>query len=90
MSKVYVPLAQKGEDGKFYKEFEVPDGLPLGGNVVYVAPPEELLFPRWDASQGRWIEDKDAIIESLKGRINLLDDTILDLMVNVLPLTEGE
>lgn len=66
MFTVYLPLDQKGEDGKFYKKFEVMEGLPLGNDIVYQGPGENLLFPRYDRIKGEWVEDKDSIIEKMK------------------------
>lgn len=66
MITVYLPLDEKGEDGKFYKEFEAPKGLPVGTGVIFVGPSEELLYPRYDATKGMWIEDKDSIIAYMK------------------------
>jgi hypothetical protein len=86
MITVYLPLDQKGEDGKFYKEFEVPEGVPMGDNIVYVGPAEDLLFPRYDYTQGIWVEDKDSIISALKtenaeltSRVDMTEGALLDL-----------
>ena len=66
MITVYLPLDEKGEDGKFYKQFDVPKGLPMGDGVVFVGPSEDLIYPRYDTTKGIWIEDKDSIIEYMK------------------------
>lgn len=68
---VYLPMEVKQADGKFYKEWEVPEGLPLGMNVLHVGPSEDLKFPRWDAVQGIWVEDKDSIIKELKEKVKI-------------------
>lgn len=86
--KVYQPLEYKDETtGKFYKEFEVPDGMPIEQTLVLVAPSENLKFPRYDSKTGFWVEDKDSIIEDQKKTINELSErtdvneqSILELM----------
>ena len=79
LRKVYVPLSVK-KDGKWYETFEVPEGVPLGNEVLYEGPPEELQFPKWDSMQGKWIEDKDSIIESFKQQITDLQDLVLNVI----------
>lgn len=81
LKTVYLPLSVK-KDGKWYETFEVPEGVPLGNEVIYEGPSEELQFPKWDSMQGKWIEDKDSIIESFKGQIT-------DIQVLLAQLYEG-
>lgn len=69
MKTVYLPLDEKNAEGKFYTEFQAPEGLPLGDGVIYVAPDENLKYPRYDRVKGIWVEDKDSIIESFKEEI---------------------
>lgn len=65
--KAYLPLQSKDtETGLWYKEWDIPEGLPVAESLVLVGPPEDLLFPRWDNESGIWVEDKDSIIETLK------------------------
>lgn len=65
--KIYQPLQVKdAETGLWFKEWEIPEGMPVPEHMVLVAPPDNLLFPRWDTIQGVWIEDKDSIIEKMK------------------------
>lgn len=79
---VYLPQENKdGITGLFYKTWEVPEGLPLGDGIVYVAPPEDLLYPRWDNSQGIWIEDKDSIIVYMKTKLDELAKTVEELKI---------
>lgn len=65
--KIYKKLFQKNEDGKFYEEFELPDGLDVpNGDYTTVAPPENLKYPRWDFEfNSGWVEDKDSVIADL-------------------------
>lgn len=77
MITVYLPQENKDEKtGLFYKAWEVPEGLPLGDGIVYVAPPTDLLYPRWDSVQGMWIEDKDSIIIYMKDKLDELEKRI--------------
>ena len=69
MKTVYLPLEEKNAEGKFYTEFQAPEGLPLGDGVIYVGPDENLQYPRYDWTKGEWVEDKDSIIESFKEQI---------------------
>lgn len=65
--KIYQPLQVKdAETGLWFKEWEIPEGMPIPDGMVLVAPSDSLLFPRWDNVQGVWIEDKDSIIEKMK------------------------
>lgn len=82
MITVYLPTDTKQPDGKWYKEFEVPEGLPLGSNIVYQAPPENLLFPKYDITTGLWKEDSDSIIESLKDEMTKLKEEMDEIQSN--------
>lgn len=78
LKTVYLPLSVK-KDGKWYETFEVPEGVPLGTEVLYEGPSEELQFPKYDSMQGKWIEDKDSIIESFKLQIADVQEMLLNL-----------
>lgn len=77
---VYQPLDTK-ENGKWYRVWEVEEGTPLG-NVVYEAPSADLQFPKYDATLGKWVEDRDSIIESFKTQFD-------DLQVLISSIYEG-
>lgn len=84
MITVYLPQEMKDEQtGLFYKVWEVPEGLPLGEEIVYVAPSKELLFPKWDSKKGIWVEDKDSIIVYMKNKIDELSDTVEKMKKNI-------
>lgn len=95
--KIYQPLNVKdAETGLWYKEWEIPEGMPVAEGMVLVAPSENLLFPRWDNVQGVWIEDKDSIIEkmkkdndALKAKTNSMAQLNSKLMMNDLTLTKA-
>lgn len=78
LKTVYLPLPVK-KDGKWYETFEVPEGLPLGNEVVYEGPSDELQFPKWDPMKGQWLEDRDSIIESFKTQIADVQEMLLNL-----------
>ena len=82
MKTVYLPLDEKNAEGKFYTEFQAPEGLPLGDGVIYVGPGENLKYPKYDRVKGIWVEDKDSIIESFK-------EEITDMQVLLAQLYEG-
>lgn len=80
MITVYLPQETKDKDtGLFYKTWQVPEGLPLGDGIVYVAPSSNLLYPKWDSTQGIWIEDKDSIIVYMKEKLDELEKTVAEL-----------
>lgn len=95
--KIYQPLNVKDvETGLWFKEWEIPEGMPVAEGMVLVAPSDNLLFPRWDNVQGVWIEDKDSIIEKMKKDNNALKvktDSMAQLnsklMMNDLTLTKA-
>ena len=75
--QVYEPLAKPDETtGKFYRTYEVPDGVPLNGTLLNEAPPEDMKFPKWDYTVSKWVEDKNSIIKQQ-------DETIKDLSVRL-------
>lgn len=75
--QVYEPLTKLDEiTGKFYRVYEVPDGVPLNGTLLNEAPPKDMRFPKWDYMVSKWVEDKDSIIKQQ-------DETIKDLSVRL-------
>lgn len=94
MVKVYEPFPEK-KDGKWYKEWDVPDGLPLQGNFIQFGPGPELKFPKFDFTNNRWIEDEAAVNElllkeneALKARVAQSEGAIMDLAAMVLSKKE--
>lgn len=68
--KVYKKLYKKNDSGKFYEEYDLPDGLDVpNGDYTTMAPPDTLKYPKWDFEFGTgWVEDKDSIIADLQMR----------------------
>ena len=85
--KAYKPLNEKNEDGKFYVEYDIPEGLPIDHNMLVVYEPDPTLkYPKYDWSKGMWVEDKDSIIEAqikenkaLKERLSMNEESIVEL-----------
>lgn len=73
MIKVYLPSDFKLDDGKFYRTFEVPEGLPLGQGVLLSGPTDDLIYPKYNLQKGIWEEDTNSIITYLKQRIDELE-----------------
>ncbi|WP_427814280.1 hypothetical protein ACQKTA_04120 [Enterococcus sp. 22-H-5-01] len=87
--KIYQPLEVKNtETGLWYNEWEISEGMPVPEGMVLVAPPENLLFPRWDNVQGMWIEDKDSIIEKMKQDNDELKNQLLETQTAIADVYE--
>lgn len=85
--QVYEPLTNPDEmTGKFYRTYEVPDGVPLNGTLLNEAPPEDMRFPKWDYTTSKWIEDKDSII---KKQDEMIKDLSIRLETNEVALMEA-
>ena len=68
--KVYKKLYKKNDSGRFYEEYDLPDGLDVpNGDYTTMDPPDSLKYPKWDFEFGTgWVEDKDSIIADLQMR----------------------
>lgn len=66
MYKVYKILSTKNRQGKWYEEYEVPIGLPVPPDCITTIIPEGLTNPKYDFATAKWIEDPEALIDSLK------------------------
>lgn len=97
--KIYKILYQKNSDGKFYEEFDYPDGLEIpNGDYTALPPPADIKYPRWDFDFNTgWVEDKDSLIADLaeenarlrsqqelsEGAILELSDMILEVQLKL-------
>lgn len=86
MKIVYKLLDDKNDKGQWFEAYEVADDFPNLYGFAPIAPPEDMLFPKWDQGSLKWIEDKDSIIEALKtenaelvSRVEVSEGAILDL-----------
>lgn len=85
--QVYEPLTKPDETtGKFYRTYEVPDGVPLNGTLLNEAPPEDMKFPKWDYTVSKWVEDKNSII---KQQNEAIKDLSVRLETNEMALMES-
>ena len=66
MYTVYKLLSIKNTKGKWYEEYEIPTGVPVPPDCVTTPIPEGLINPKYDSATGNWIEDREAIITTLK------------------------
>lgn len=73
MKTIYLIYDAKQPDGTWFKAYEVPEELTLPYGYIDVAPPSELVNPRYVYGQG-WVEDKDALIEELIQKNKELQD----------------
>lgn len=72
--KAYQPLEQKDpETGLWYKVWDIPEGLPVSPDLVFVAPDESLEHPKWDPTKGMWVEDEDSVLSDLRDKIVSLE-----------------
>ena len=85
MKTIYLIYDAKQPDGTWFKAYEVPEELTLPYGYIDVAPPSELVNPRYVYGQG-WVEDDSAAVESLekenaelKARIEMAEGALLDL-----------
>lgn len=89
--KVYQPLNNPDEKtGKFYKEYEFPDGVSLNTTLLDKEPPKDMLYPKWDYSLSQWIEDKDSALTAQKTetkdisqRLEDAENAIMELMMMI-------
>lgn len=85
MKTIYLIYDAKQPDGSWFKKFEVPDSLDLPHNYIDIDPPENLINPRFIFGTG-WVEDDEAVLDSLKkenadlkNRLDMTESALLDL-----------
>lgn len=66
MYTVYKILSIKNEKGNWYEKYEIPIGIPVPPDCVVTPIPESLKNPKYDFAKDEWVEDTEALIESLK------------------------
>ncbi len=86
--RVYQTFDKKNHEGKYYKEWDLPDGFPIPQGYVFVPPTEGLRNPKFDLSKQVWVEsEEDLVRELIEGnqvlsqKINSLEDVILELVI---------
>lgn len=79
--KAYQPLEQKDpETGLWYKVWDIPEGLPVSPDLVFVAPDENLSHPKWDPIKGVWVEDNDSVLIELKEKVESLEERLIEYL----------
>ena len=66
-------------DGKYYKEWEVPENMPLGYEFTTIAPPVEMITPKWDNMKNQWEESSDSLVVHLQHQLAELQDIVLSM-----------
>lgn len=61
--RVYQTFDKKNHEGKYYKEWDLPDGFPIPQGYVFVPPTEGLRNPKFNHSTSMWEECKDSLLE---------------------------
>ena len=64
MKTIYLIYDAKQPDGTWFKAYEVPEELTLPYGYIDVAPPSELVNPRYAYGKG-WVEDESALVDKL-------------------------
>ena len=64
MKTIYLIYDAKQPDGAWFKAYEVPEELTLPYGYIDVAPPSELVNPRYVYGKG-WVEDESALVDKL-------------------------
>lgn len=78
MKTVYEKLTSP-VDGKYYREWSIPEEMELGYDFTSIAPPSEMLAPRWDNTTQSWEENTETMLDCLQHQLADLQDIILSL-----------
>ena len=85
---VYEVFEEKNHEGKYYTKWELPIGFPVPHDFVLVPPSDDFKNPKFDRVKNIWVESEDDLVkdlvgenEILNGRITLLEDAMLDLVL---------
>lgn len=86
--RVYQTFDKKNHEGKYYKEWDLPDGFPIPQGYVFVPPTEGLRNPKFDLSKQVWVESEEDLVSELieenkvlNQRIHSLEDVVLELVI---------
>lgn len=61
MKIIYETFHNENEKGEWYRQFEVTDDFPVVYGFTDEPIPSELMFPKWDWTNGKWEEDYDKL-----------------------------
>ena len=86
--RVYQTFDKKNHEGKYYKEWDLPDGFPIPQGYVFVPPTEGLRNPKFDLSKQVWVESEEDLVreliegnKALNQKIHSLEDVVLELVI---------
>ena len=86
--RVYQTFDKKTHEGKYYKEWDLPDGFPIPQGYVFVPPTEGLRNPKFDLSKQVWVESEEDLVRELieenqvlNQKIHSLEDVVLELVI---------
>lgn len=77
--RVYQTFDKKNHEGKYYKEWDLPDGFPIPQGYVFVPPTEGLRNPKFNHSTSMWEECKDSLLEEALLENQVLREGIIGL-----------
>lgn len=72
--RVYQTFDKKNHEGKYYKEWDLPDGFPIPQGYVFVPPTEDLRNPKFNNSTSMWEECKDSLLEEALEKTKVIED----------------
>lgn len=85
MKVIFKVFDSKNEAGRWYEKFDVSDNLSIEYPYIEQAPPEDLINPHYIFGTG-WVEDDEAVLDSLKkenadlkNRLDMAESAVLDL-----------
>lgn len=77
--RVYQIFDKKNHEGKYYKEWDLPDGFPIPQGYVFVPPTEGLRNPKFDLSKQVWVESEEDLVRELIEENQVLRERIIGL-----------
>lgn len=96
MKTIYKIFEVKDGDGKWFEKYDVSDNFPMEYPYIKLAPPTDLINPRYIFGTG-WVEDDDALLASLKqenndlkSRLDMAEGALLDLADRILTAEGGK
>lgn len=78
MKVIFKVFDSKNEAGRWYEKFDVSDNFSVEYPYIEQAPPEALINPHYIFGTG-WVEDDEAVLDSLKNRLDMAESAVLDL-----------
>lgn len=85
MKTIYKIFEVKDGDGKWFEKYDVSDNFPMEYPYIESAPSLDLINPQYIFGTG-WVEDDEAVLDSLKkenadlkNRLDMAESAVLDL-----------